>query len=46
MCSNAPLLIDALERHDVTNLPALDMDALVNIYTLLSDVQREANDFR
>lgn len=44
--SDALLLIDALERHDVTNLSDLETDALVNIYTLLSDVQRDANDFR
>jgi hypothetical protein len=44
--SDALLLIDALERHDVTDLLELDTDALVNIYTLLSDVQRDANDFR
>ena len=47
-CSDALLLINAFERHNVTNLPALDTDTLVNIYiyTLLSDVQRDANDFR
>lgn len=44
--SDALLLIDALERHDVTVLPELDTDILVNLYTLLSDVQRDANDFR
>jgi hypothetical protein len=44
--SDALLLVDALERHDVTDLPGLDTDTLVNIYTLLSDVQRDANDFR
>ena len=44
--SDALLLVDALERHDVTDLPELDTDALMNIYTLLSDVQRDANDFR
>lgn len=44
--SDALLLVDALERHDVTDLPELDTDTLVNIYTLLSDVQRDANDFR
>ena len=44
--SDALLLIDALERHDVTNLSNLETNALVNIYTLLSDVQRDANDFR
>lgn len=44
--SDALLLIDALERHDVTELSALETNALVNLYTLLSDVQRDANDFR
>jgi hypothetical protein len=44
--SDALLLIDALERHDVTDLPALETNALVNLYTLLSDVQRDANEFR
>lgn len=44
--SDALLLIDALERHDVTDLSELETDTLVNIYTLLSDVQRDANDFR
>ncbi|WP_256546743.1 hypothetical protein [Halobellus inordinatus] len=44
--SDALLLIDALERHDVTDLPELETDALVDLYTLLSDVQRDANEFR
>ncbi|MFB6162620.1 MAG: hypothetical protein ABEJ86_04150 [Halococcoides sp.] len=44
--SDTLLLIDALERHDVTDLLELDTHTLVNIYTLLSDVQRDANDFR
>jgi len=44
--SDALLLIDALERHDVTALPELETNALVNLYTLLSDVQRNANEFR
>lgn len=44
--SDTLLLIDALERHNVTGLPELDTNALVNLYTLLSDVQRDANDFR
>jgi len=44
--SDALLLIDALERHDVTALSELETDALVNLYTLLSDVQRDANEFR
>ena len=44
--SDALLLIDALERHDVTDLSELETNALVNLYTLLSDVQRGANEFR
>ena len=44
--SDALLLIDALERHDVTALSELETDALVNLYTLLSDVQRDTNEFR
>jgi len=44
--SDALLLIDALERHDVTSLEDVETPALVNIYTLLSDVQRNANDLR
>lgn len=44
--SDALLLIDALERHDVTNLTEMETNALVNLYILLSDVQRDANDFR
>lgn len=44
--SDALLLIDALERHDVTHLPDMETNALVNLYILLSDVQRDANDFR
>jgi len=44
--SDALLLIDTLERHDVTALSELETDALVNLYTLLSDVQRGANEFR
>ena len=44
--SDTLLLIDALERHDVTDLSELETNALVNLYTLLSDVQRDANEFR
>jgi len=44
--SDALLLIDALERHDVSDLSELETDALVNLYTLCSDVQRNANEFR
>ncbi len=44
--SDALLLIDALERHNVSDLTELETNALVNIYTLCSDVQRNANEFR
>jgi hypothetical protein len=44
--ADALLLIDALERHDPTALEALETQALVNLYTLLSDVQRNADDLR
>jgi hypothetical protein len=43
---DALLLIDALERHDVSSLTDVETPALVNLYTLLSDVQRNANDLR
>ncbi len=44
--ADALLLVDALERHEVEVLEEMDTDALVNLYTLLSDVQRNANDLR
>jgi hypothetical protein len=44
--ADALLLIDALERHEVTSLESVETPALVNIYTLLSDVQRNANGLR
>lgn len=44
--ADALLLVDALERHEVGALDDVETDALVNIYTLLSDVQRNANDLR
>jgi hypothetical protein len=40
------LLIDALEREDMTALGNVETPVLVNLYTLLSDVQRNANDLR
>jgi hypothetical protein len=40
------LLIDAMERHDVDELDAMETPALVNLYTLLSDVQRGTDDLR
>jgi len=44
--ADALLLVDALERHTVTALEEMETDALVNLYTLLSDVQRNANTVR
>jgi len=44
--ADALLLIDALERYEVEYLEGLETDELVNIYTLLSDVQRNANELR
>jgi len=44
--ADALLLVDALERHEVDVLEDMDTNALVNLYTLLSDVQRNANDLR
>ena len=44
--ADALLLIDALERYDPTALEELETPSLVNLYTLLSDVQRNANDLR
>jgi hypothetical protein len=44
--ADALLLIDALERNDPTDLAGMETPALVNLYTLLSDVQRNANDLR
>ena len=44
--ADALLFIDALERHEVEALADLDTDVLVNLYTLCSDVQRNANDLR
>jgi hypothetical protein len=46
--SDALLLIDALERHgtELDDLTTLDTSALVNLYTLLSDLQQDADDLR
>ena len=44
--ADALLLVDALERYDVTALDDLGTDALVNLYTMLSDTQRNANALR
>jgi len=44
--SDALLLIDALEREEMSALDDVDTPNLVNLYTLLSDVQRNANDLR
>ncbi len=40
------LLLDALERHDPTALDECETPALINLYTLCSDVQRNAGDLR
>jgi hypothetical protein len=44
--ADALLLVDALERHEIDVLEDLETNVLVNLYTLLSDVQRNANDLR
>jgi hypothetical protein len=44
--ADAVLLVDALERHEVARLEEMETDGLVNLYTLLSDVQRNANELR
>ena len=44
--ADALLLVDALERYDATTLEDLETGTLVNLYTLLSDAQRNANDLR
>jgi hypothetical protein len=44
--SDALLLTDALERHDMTDPSTIETDALVDLYTMLSDVQRSADDLR
>lgn len=40
------LLIDALERSEPDALDETETDELINLYTLLSDVQRGANELR
>jgi hypothetical protein len=44
--ADALLLVDALERHEVTALEGVETGTLIDLYTLLSDVQRNANDLR
>ena len=44
--ADARLLIDALERTTPTEPPKMETQALVDLYTLLSDVQRNADDLR
>lgn len=44
--NDALLLIDALERTDPTDLSAVETTTLVDLYTLCSDVQRNANELR
>lgn len=40
------LLVDAMERHHVDELATMETPALINLYTLLSDVQRGTDDMR
>ncbi|WP_049908770.1 MULTISPECIES: hypothetical protein [Halorubrum] len=44
--ADALLLVDALERHEVEALEGVETGTLIDLYTLLSDVQRNANDLR
>lgn len=44
--SDALLVTDTLERHDMSDLAELESDVLVDLYTVLSDVQRSANELR
>jgi len=44
--ADALLLVDALERHEVTALEEVETGVLIDLYTLLSDVQRNADDLR
>ena len=44
--SDLLLLTDALERHDPHALEEIETPTLINLYTLCSDVQRNASDFR
>jgi len=44
--SDSLLLIDALERYEPTALETMETAELVNLYTLCSDVQRNADDLR
>lgn len=44
--ADALLLVDALERHELDAIDQLETEALVNLYTLCSDVQRNADSLR
>jgi hypothetical protein len=44
--ADARLLIDALDHYDITALSGIATDSLVDLYTLLSDVHRDANKLR
>ena len=44
--ADALLLVNALERHEAEVLEEMETGPLVNLYTLLSDVQRNADDLR
>lgn len=46
LATDALLLADALERHDADDPDGLTTDALVDLYVMLSEVQREANRVR
>jgi len=44
--ADALLLVNALERHEVEALEGVETGTLIDLYTLLSDVQRNANGLR
>jgi ubiquinone biosynthesis protein UbiJ len=44
--SDALLLTDALERYDIETVGDVETETLVDLYTMLSDVQRSADDLR
>jgi len=44
--AGALLLVDVLERHEVEALEDVETEMLIDLYTLLSDVQRGSDDLR
>jgi len=44
--ADALLFVDALERHEVEALEDIETGTLIDLYTLLSDVQRDSDDLR